>query len=104
VAFELDEGTEVHAEPEPLVRGAASRGLRVLRVRPGARELRLTLEGRGGQDYGVLLKTPRRPGRPPDGVSVAARGAGQWDVRVGFDGPSDDYVRREVTIPLEARR
>lgn len=99
VVFDYDEGTEVHvdvAEPQP---GARSEGLRVLRARAEGGALRLVLEGRGGRPYTLRVRTPRRLGSVP-GVTVRPLGGIAHDVQVRFDGPPEDYVRRELVIPL----
>ena len=88
-------GTEVVVEAEPLRSGEASQGLRVLRVRPGADALRLTLEGRPGRTYAMKVHTPRRL-EDAAGVTVGPDGT----LRITFEGPTADYVRREIAIPF----
>ncbi len=102
VSFEYDEGTDVHAEVEVPLPGARSEGLRVLRARAEGNALRLVLEGRAGRTYTLRARSPRRLGSVP-GVTVRALGALDQELQVKFDGPGDDYVRRELTVPLAAR-
>jgi hypothetical protein len=73
--------------------------LRLLRVRPEAGALHLTLEGLGGRAYAVTVRTPRRLGAA-DGVTVLERTATSQRLEIRFDGSADGYVRRELTIPF----
>jgi glycogen debranching enzyme len=98
VVFALDEGTEVHTRAEMPPAGSRSEGLRVLRVRPQAAALRLVLEGVGGRAYPLSVRTPRRVGDAP-GVTVTPRESGA-DLRVSFEGPAGEYVRRTIDLPL----
>jgi len=100
--FTYDEGTDVYVDVPDLHEGAASEGLRILRVRPDSRALRLTVEGRGGRTYVVGVRTPRRLGSA-EGVTVLTPTARDPQLRIDFEGPSDAYVRREIVIPLLAR-
>jgi glycogen debranching enzyme len=91
-------GTEVFwpiVAPEP---GDESSALRVIRARPQAGALSLVLEGRGGRSYALRVRGPRRPGEMA-GVSVSRAGR-DFELRVAFDGPSQNYVRRELSLPL----
>jgi glycogen debranching enzyme len=101
VLFAYDEGTDVYVEPEDLRQGAASEGVRILRARAESRALRLTLEGRGGRIYLVGVRTPRRLGTA-DGVVVMTPPGRDPQLRIRFEGPADRYVRREVSVPLDA--
>lgn len=86
VVFRVEEGNEVFvaaAQPRP---GAASEGLRVVRVRPEAGGVRLVLEGRAGRSYGLGARTPARV--VPDMWTIA------------LPGTPGDYVRRELTVSL----
>jgi glycogen debranching enzyme len=109
VVFDYDEGTDVYAAPQTLVRGETSRGLRVLRSRAEAGTLRLLLEGRGGHAYTLGVRTPHKLAGAPTGVVVKdgdARGSnssgGDAQLIVSFDGEGHKYVRREISIPLRA--
>jgi hypothetical protein len=96
-----DEGTEVVTQvvdPRP---GDRSEGLRVLRACPDASKLVLLLEGRGSRSYTLRVRSPRRPGSIP-GAAVRAAGPRQWEVEVAFEGPGDEYRRREIALPLGA--
>ena len=97
VAFDFDEGTDVHLRREPAEAGEESTGLRVLRSRAERHALRLLLEGRAGRTYALGLRTPRAPG-PAPGVAVRKLGR-HFEVDVRFEG-AGGYVRREVEIPL----
>ena len=100
--FIYDEGTDVYAGTPDLQAGAASEGLRILRIRPDARSLRLVVEGRGGREYTVGVRTPRRLGSA-DGVTVNRSASGDPQLRIRFDGPPEKYARREIALPLLAR-
>jgi len=76
--------------------------LRILRARAGTAALRLTIEGRGGRTYVVGVRTPRRLGTA-EGVVVSAPPGRDPQLRITFDGPANDYVRREIVVPLLAR-
>lgn len=96
--FEFDEGTEVAWRvdaPEP---GATSQGLRVLRSRAEASGLRLVLEGLAGRTYALRVRSARRPGAVA-GVTVARSGR-DWELVVRFEGTPNEYVRRDLAIPL----
>ncbi len=100
--FSFDEGTGVYVEMPDVHEGAASEGLRMLRARADGRTLRLILEGRGGRTYVVGVRTPRRLGTV-EGVTVGTAAGRDQQLRIRFDGPADEYVRREITVPLLAR-
>jgi glycogen debranching enzyme len=98
VVFTIDGGTGVFAEPAAPAPGAENEGLRILRARPEGGALRLVLEGRGGRTYPLSVRTRRAVGGAP-GAAVAPE-AGGFKVEVAFVGPGDDYVRRELALPL----
>jgi glycogen debranching enzyme len=102
VVFGYDEGTDAYVQPQDLRQGAANDGLRILRARAGTDALRLTLDGRGGRTYLVGVRTPRRLGTA-EGVVVTAPPGRDPQLRIHFDGPADEYVRREIAVPLLAR-
>jgi glycogen debranching enzyme len=102
VVFTYDEGTDVYVVAPDLQQGAASEGLRILRARADARTLWITVEGRGDRSYVVGVRTPRRLGTT-EGVTVNAPAGQDPQLRIKFDGPPDEYVRREIAIPLAAR-
>ena len=91
-------GTEVVVEPEPLRQGATSQGLRVLRVRPGPTRCGSKLEGRAGRTYELRVRTPRQVGSAAGVVSEAEKGGAV--LKVTFEGTTDGYVQRELTLPL----
>jgi hypothetical protein len=101
VVFSFDEGTEVFAPIDVPARGATSEGLRILRSRAEGGTLRLTLEGVGGRTYVLGLRSHRTPGEAP-GVTLAPKEAapGPFELRVAFDGPRGEYVRRTIDLPL----
>ncbi|HJQ67508.1 MAG TPA: GH116 family glycosyl hydrolase [Blastocatellia bacterium] len=103
VDYFYDEGTEVYIEPQALVPGASNQGLRILRSRADQNALRLTVEGLGGRAYQLRVRSPRRLGEA-SGVRKVEAGGRDDELLVSFDGPADSYVRRDLSIPLLARR
>jgi glycogen debranching enzyme len=99
VVFTLDDGTDVEAAAVDPIPGASNEGLRVLRVRPDAASLRLVLEGRTGRTYLLRIRSPRRV-QAADGVTVLAPEGRDQRIEIRFTGDADDYVRREITLPL----
>jgi glycogen debranching enzyme len=100
IVFIYDEGTDIYLVPENLAPGAQSTGLRILRARAETDALHLLLEGRGGRTYALRVRTPHRLGQT-DGLMVQANGDSDPQLTVAFEGLSDTYVRRELTIPLQ---
>jgi hypothetical protein len=101
VEYVLQDGSDVYVRREAPLTGDRSRGLRILRSRAEAAGLRLTLEGLGGQTYTLALRTPRPPGTSTTpGVKIESRPGADPQVVVTFDGPANEYVRREVLVPL----
>jgi hypothetical protein len=98
VVITYDEGTDAFSRVELPEPGGVSEGLRVLRSRAENGTLRLTLEGLGGRQYRVGVRTPRRVEAVP-GVTVTpeARGA---DLLVSFEGEPERYARRTIVMPL----
>jgi mannosylglycerate hydrolase MGH1-like protein len=104
IEYVLRDGSDVYVRQEPADPGDDSRQVRILRSRGEDAGLRLTLEGRGGRTYALALRTPRRIGPPTaDGVKVETRPGQDAQVLVTFAGPADQYVRREVLVPLSSR-
>jgi glycogen debranching enzyme len=99
VVFRYAEGTDVHVEAEAPLPGQRSQGLRVLRARAEGGALQLVVEGRGGRTYTLRARSPHALGRA-EGVTVRALGGLDHELQVRFDGAAEDYVRRELTIPL----
>ena len=129
VVFSYDEGTDVSAAVEIPARGATNEGLRILRSHADAGALHLTLEGVAGRTYAVSVRTPRALGDAPGVTVVAAAAPGSaslpgsalapgsvsspvtaepsrlghaphTELRIAFDGPTGQYVRRTLEIPL----
>jgi glycogen debranching enzyme len=100
MVFTYTEGTDVYLVPESLTPGAQSAGLRILRSRADDKALHLLLEGLGGRSYALRARTPYQLGQT-GGVKVQADGGSDPQLTVAFDGPSDSYIRRELTIPIE---
>lgn len=102
MVFTFTEGTDVYVVPESLTPGAQSTGLRILRSRADQEGLHLLLEGLGGRSYALRARTPYQLGQT-DGVTVQADGHSDPQLTIAFQGSSDSYIRRDVTIPIERR-
>jgi glycogen debranching enzyme len=103
IVYIYDEGTEVYFEPEALRPGAANQGLRVLRSTADQKGLHLILEGIGGRSYRLGARSRLRLGEA-SGVKLVETLDGDTKLQISFEGPGDAYVRRELTIPLVARK
>ena len=103
ITIRYDEGTDVYNAPQPLVAGATSEGLRVLRSRADANALHLLLEGLAGRTYTLGVRTGKRLGTTK-GVQVQQASTGDAQISVAFDGPSGAYAQREITIPFLRQR
>jgi glycogen debranching enzyme len=103
VVFNYEEGTEVYTEAKAPLTGAANQGLRILRSSAGQNSLRLVVEGLGGRTYSLNARSSRRLGEA-SGVEIRAAGSREQQLLISFEGPSDTYVRREISIPLLARK
>jgi hypothetical protein len=57
------------------------------------------LEGRAGRSYALRVRTPRGLGGAP-GVIVKKATERDWELQVSFEGKTDDYVRRQLELPL----
>jgi glycogen debranching enzyme len=99
VVYSYDEGTDVFADQEIPAPGAQSKGLRILRSRADQDALRLILEGLSGRSYGLHVRTSHQIGEV-NGATNETDGANATRLMIAFDGPTDTYVRRELTIPL----
>jgi len=102
VVFNLEDGTDVYQDARQAAPGDRNEGLRVLRSHAGSDRLVLTLEGRAGRTYSLRLRTPRKAGAVSGGELKAAR-AGDPELVVTFEGSSNDYVRKQVTVALGTR-
>jgi hypothetical protein len=97
--FTFDEGTDIYYTPENLMPGATNAGLRIIRVRADSEALHLVLEGLGGHTYAMRVHSPFQLGQG-EGLKVQADGNSDPQLTVAFDGPSDSYVRRELSVPI----
>jgi glycogen debranching enzyme len=103
IVFRYDEGTDVWVDPEAPLSGATNGGLRVIRARADDSRLHLVVEGRGGRAYLLHARTPWRLGRV-EGTVVRAGADGRQDLEITFGGRPDQYVRRELDVPLVKSR
>jgi hypothetical protein len=102
IIFSYDDGTEVYVEPESLKPAQSNQGIRVLRSRADANALRLLVEGLGGREYKVGVRSGRRLGEAA-GVRVSSASSNPQQLFISLDGPPVSYVRREVIIPFQPR-
>lgn len=98
IIFEYAEGTDVYQTIPNLVPGAESVGLRVIRSKARQDGLYLVLEGRGGFDYTLNVKSPRRF-KETNGVKIVSTNAVGQELKVTFD-VGKDYVKREILLPF----
>lgn len=104
IQFKFDDGTDVFMSHPPLVAGARSSGLRIIRVRPDETTLRLTLEGVRHQTYTIGVRTPHTIGALPIGVTLNKLDATNNLIKqlsIKFEGATNEYARREIVIPLQ---
>jgi hypothetical protein len=93
-------GTEVSVpivEPSP---GAASEGLRILRVRPDGGALHLLIEGRGQHTYRLTIHGPHSIAAT-EAVTPSPRHGLTQDIAIHIAGPADEYVRQDLRLPLK---
>ncbi|MCD9184903.1 MAG: hypothetical protein LUM44_00605 [Pyrinomonadaceae bacterium] len=99
IVFEYTEGTEVYSVAKNLRTGAESVGLRVVRVQPQKDGLFLILEGRGGQNYDLNLRSPKNF-KEIEGVKVLKNAENERFLQISFTGGENAYVRREILLPF----
>jgi len=98
-----DAGTDVVVpivESEP---GAESEGIRILRVMPERAALGLNVEGRGQRTYTLTIYSSRAVGSIGDGAGVTLldRQGRAQTISIRFPGSPNDYVRRNLRLPLK---
>jgi hypothetical protein len=74
-----------------------------LRSGADANALRLTLEGLAGQQYSLRVRTPRKLGAA-SGVKVVETDRLDTQLVIAFEGSGATYVRREISVPLLAKK
>jgi hypothetical protein len=99
IVFDYAEGTDVYAPAEPSEPASRSIGLRILRSRADGQALHLLLEGRAGQTYVLHVRTPRTL-VGGQAFTVKKSSDGSWELHVPFEGATDGYVRRELSLSL----
>ncbi|HZE69693.1 MAG TPA: GH116 family glycosyl hydrolase [Pyrinomonadaceae bacterium] len=99
VVYSYDEGTDVFADQDIPAPGAQSKGLRILSSRADHDALHLVLEGLGGHSYRLNVRTPHEIGEVSDVIKETG-GPNATRLVIAFNGPTDTYVRRDLTIPL----
>jgi glycogen debranching enzyme len=102
IVFDYDEGTDVYLAREIPLAGSESEGLRILRSRAESGTLNLLLEGRGGRSYTLHVRTPHQL-EATNGVKITKTGNSDPELAIAFDGPSNSYIRRVLTIPFGSK-
>jgi hypothetical protein len=102
VVYRYHEGTDVVINHEIPMPGAQSKGLRILRSRADQNALHLILEGIGGSTYALEVHSPHQLGEVAGATIEADRTSAR--LLVGFTGPANTYVRRELNIPLKRHK
>jgi glycogen debranching enzyme len=100
VTVSIREGSDVYRTIEPAQAGARNRGLRILRSRASPAGLALRLEAPGGTHHVVRLRSPRELTRLPEGVRRLPSASGDPLLEVAFEGSAQEYVRRDIVLPL----
>ena len=103
VVFQGDQGTDVEFYPVPPTPGSSNAGLRILRVGADDAALRIVAEGLAGRTYLVRARSAR-PIADAAGVAVIPDPAATADVqvlRLSFEGPAGEHVRRDFSAPLK---
>ena len=103
IVFDYAEGTDVYLSPPALLAGAESVGLRVIRARAAQNGLLLIVEGRGGQNYDLGLKSPHNF-TAIEGVKIFDEANNQRRLQIAFAGNTKDYVKREILLPFSLAR
>jgi glycogen debranching enzyme len=104
--FRHSGGSDVYIRQSPAMIGARNEGLRILRSRADRQALHVLVEGRGSRAYEMFLRTSRRVASVTGAELRPAAASGDPALRVSFDGPGDDYARREIVVtfaPLSQR-
>ena len=100
ISFDYTEGTEIYVEMPSLTAGAENQGLRIIKSQARKDGLFLSLEGRGGQNYSVGVRSPRIF-KGIEGVKIAS--GSERKLQISFVGETDSYVKREIILPFAAR-
>lgn len=102
LVFEYEEGTDVYLERAEPVPGARNTGIRIIRSRAEREGLRLLVEGCCGRSYTLRIRSPRRA-TEASGFRLEREGWADARITIVFDA-GDSYMRREIFVPLSARR
>ncbi|MCY7345289.1 MAG: hypothetical protein LH614_03635 [Pyrinomonadaceae bacterium] len=103
IAFEYTEGTEVYLVPPMLVAGAENVGLRIIKAQARKNGLFLILEGRGGRNYDLNVRSSQTF-KEIEGVKISTETESEKRLQISFAGQKDSYVKREILLPLTAAR
>ena len=103
ISFDYAEGTDVYLVPPSLVAGAENLGLRVVRVQARKDGLFLILEGRGGQNYDLNVRSPQTL-KEIEGVKISTEAENERRLQISFAGGKDSYVKREILLPFASAR
>jgi len=101
IFFDYKEGTDVYLEMPLLVAGAENKGLRVVKAQARKDGLFLMLEGRGGQNYDLNVKSPQAF-KEIEGVKISTSANGEKQLQISFAGEGNSYIKREILLPFLA--
>jgi hypothetical protein len=96
--FKYAGGSDVYINRPVPPPGARNEGLRILRSRADRQALHILVEGRGTRAYEMFLRTPRQVASVAGAELRPAAASGDPALRVSFDGPRDDYTRRDIVV------
>jgi glycogen debranching enzyme len=103
IVFDYAEGTDVYLVPPSLVAGAESTGLRIVRAQARKEGLFLILEGSGGQNYELNVRSPRNF-KEIEGVKISPKTETERRLEIFFNGAANSYIKREILLPFDAAR
>jgi hypothetical protein len=72
--------------------------LRIIKSQARKDGLFLIVEGRGGQNYLLYLKSPRKF-KAVEGVKIGSGTANEQELQISFDDGDNSYHKREILLP-----
>jgi hypothetical protein len=99
IVYLLDEGTDVYWTAPNLQAGQENLGLRIIKSQARTDGLFLVLEGRGGHDYQLTVRSAKIL-KAVDGVKISNSATAEQQLEVSFTG--NDYIKREILLPFES--
>jgi glycogen debranching enzyme len=102
VVFNYEEGTEVFYTPAPLLPAQRNQDLKIIRAVADEQNLRLIVEGLGGRAYTLGVRSGYKLNEV-EGVKIEQNGGLFGKIAVKFEGAENEFVRREIVIPLHKK-